>query len=64
MVRYAARRGVKTTGITLSTEQAAWAQKAIAEEGLTGLAEVQHGDYREIREAQFDAVSSIGGGAG
>jgi cyclopropane-fatty-acyl-phospholipid synthase len=60
MVRYAARRGVRTTGITLSAEQAAWAQKAIAEEGLTGLAEVRHGDYREIPEAQFDAVSSIG----
>jgi cyclopropane-fatty-acyl-phospholipid synthase len=60
MVRYAARRGVRATGITLSTEQAAWAQKAIAEEGLTGLAEVRHGDYREIRETQFDAVSSIG----
>ena len=60
MVRYAARRGVKTTGITLSGEQAAWAQKAIAEEGLTELAEVRHGDYREIKETQFDAVSSIG----
>jgi cyclopropane-fatty-acyl-phospholipid synthase len=60
MVRYAARRGVKTTGITLSAEQAAWAQKAIAEEGLTELAEVRHGDYREIKETQFDAVSSIG----
>ena len=60
MVRYAARRGVRATGITLSTAQAAWAQKAIADEGLTGLAEVRHGDYREIRETQFDAVSSIG----
>jgi hypothetical protein len=49
MVGYAARRGVRTTGITLSAEQAAWAQKAIAEEGLTELAEVRHGDYREIR---------------
>jgi cyclopropane-fatty-acyl-phospholipid synthase len=60
MVRYAARRGVRTIGITLSAEQAAWAQKAIAEEGLTELAEVRHGDYREIAETQFDAVSSIG----
>jgi cyclopropane-fatty-acyl-phospholipid synthase len=60
MVRYAARQGVKSTGITLSAEQAAWAQKAIAEEGLSGLAEVRHGDYREIAETQFDAVSSIG----
>ena len=60
MVRYAARRGVSTTGITLSAEQAAWAQQAIAAEGLSELAEVRHGDYREIRETQFDAVSSIG----
>ncbi|MDN5804830.1 MAG: class I SAM-dependent methyltransferase, partial [Microlunatus sp.] len=60
MVRYAARRGVKSIGITLSAEQAAWAQRAIAEEGLTDLAEVRHGDYREIAETDFDAVSSIG----
>ncbi|MFL6027635.1 MAG: class I SAM-dependent methyltransferase [Friedmanniella sp.] len=60
MVRHAARRGVRTTGITLSAEQASWAQKAIAEEGLSELAEVRHGDYREIRETDFDAVSSIG----
>ena len=34
MVRYAARRGVRAIGITLSAEQAAWAQRAIADEGL------------------------------
>jgi cyclopropane-fatty-acyl-phospholipid synthase len=33
MVRYAARRGVRTTGITLSAAQAAWAQQAIARKG-------------------------------
>ena len=33
---------------------------AIAAEGLSDLAEVRHGDYREIRESEFDAVSSIG----
>jgi cyclopropane-fatty-acyl-phospholipid synthase len=60
MVRYAARRGVRATGITLSGEQAAWAQRAIAEEGLSDLAEVRHGDYRDITESEFDAVSSIG----
>ena len=61
MVRHAVREyGVSALGVTLSREQAAWAQQAIAEEGLTELAEVRHGDYREIREAQFDAVSSIG----
>ncbi|TFC00333.1 MULTISPECIES: class I SAM-dependent methyltransferase [unclassified Cryobacterium] len=60
MVRYAARRGVRATGVTLSEQQAGWAQRAIAEEGLAGLAEVRFGDYRDIAETGFDAVSSIG----
>jgi len=60
MVRYAARRGVTATGVTLSQQQTAWAQRAIAEEGLSGLAEVRFGDYRDIAETGFDAVSSIG----
>ena len=47
-------------GVTLSREQATWAQKAIAEDGLGDLAEVRHSDYRDVRESQFDAVSSIG----
>nr|WP_244285310.1 class I SAM-dependent methyltransferase [Cryobacterium shii] len=60
MVRYAARRGVEATGVTLSEQQTAWVQRAIAAEGLTGLAEVRFGDYRDIQETGFDAVSSIG----
>jgi cyclopropane-fatty-acyl-phospholipid synthase len=60
MVRYAARRGVRAIGATLSAEQAAWARKAIEAEGLGGLAEVRHSDYRDVREIGFDAVSSIG----
>jgi cyclopropane-fatty-acyl-phospholipid synthase len=60
MVRYAARNGVRAIGVTLSAEQAAWGQKAIADEGLTDLAELRHGDYRDIDEAEFDAVSSLG----
>ncbi|ORI23592.1 class I SAM-dependent methyltransferase [Rhodococcus sp. 1168] len=60
MVRYAARRGVKVIGATLSREQAEWAQKAIADEGLSELAEVRFSDYRDIAETGFDAVSSIG----
>ncbi|EME17650.1 class I SAM-dependent methyltransferase [Rhodococcus triatomae] len=60
MVRYAARRGVKVIGATLSAEQAEWAQKAIADEGLSELAEVRYSDYRDIHETGFDAVSSIG----
>lgn len=60
MVRYAARQGVQALGVTLSRQQAEWANKRIAEEGLTGLAEVRHGDYRSVTEGGFDAVSSIG----
>jgi cyclopropane-fatty-acyl-phospholipid synthase len=60
MVRYAARRGVRAIGATLSAEQAAWAQKAIADEGLSELAEVRYSDYRDVPETGFDAVSSIG----
>ncbi|MGF7122993.1 class I SAM-dependent methyltransferase [Rhodococcus sp. AG1013] len=60
MVRYAARRGVKVIGATLSREQAEWAQKAIVEEGLSELAEVRFSDYRDVHETGFDAISSIG----
>lgn len=60
MVRHAARRGVRALGVTLSREQAMWGQKAIAEEGLADLAEIRHGDYRDVAESGFDAVSSIG----
>ncbi|MFN8090226.1 MAG: class I SAM-dependent methyltransferase [Mycobacterium sp.] len=60
MVRYAARHGVKAIGVTLSREQATWAQKAIVDEDLTEFAEVRHSDYRDVRESGFDAVSSIG----
>jgi cyclopropane-fatty-acyl-phospholipid synthase len=60
MVRYAARHGVKAIGVTLSKEQAAWGQTMIAGEGLAGLAEVRHGDYRDVPQSGFDAVSSIG----
>jgi cyclopropane-fatty-acyl-phospholipid synthase len=61
MVRHAAREyGVKTLGVTLSAQQAAWGQQAIERAGLSGLAEIRHLDYRDVIETGFDAVSSIG----
>ena len=61
MVMHAAREyGVKALGVTLSAQQAAWAQVAIKERGLSDLAEVRHLDYRDVSETDFDAVSSIG----
>jgi cyclopropane-fatty-acyl-phospholipid synthase len=61
MVMHAAREyGVKALGVTLSEQQALWAQRAIKERGLSDLAEVRHLDYRDVIETGFDAVSSIG----
>jgi cyclopropane-fatty-acyl-phospholipid synthase len=61
MVMHAARHyGVRALGVTLSRKQAEWAQKKIAETGLSDLAEVRHLDYRDVAEGNFDAVSSIG----
>jgi cyclopropane-fatty-acyl-phospholipid synthase len=60
MVRYAAARGVRVLGVTLSAQQAQWARERIREEGLEDLAEVRHADYRSVTETGFDAVSSIG----
>jgi len=60
MVRHAARMGVKVLGVTLSKNQAEWAQEAIRREGLEEFAEVRHSDYRDVPETEFDAVSSIG----
>ncbi len=61
MVMHAAREyGVRALGVTLSEQQALWAQRAIKEAGLEDLAEVRHLDYREVTETDFDAISSIG----
>jgi cyclopropane-fatty-acyl-phospholipid synthase len=61
MVLYAAKRyGVRAVGVTLSSEQAMYARKRIAEEGLTDRIEIRVQDYRKIADGPFDAISSIG----
>src|SRR4051794_33442416 len=61
MVRHAVKEyGVTALGVTLSAEQAAWAQEKIKDERLADRAEVRHLDYRDVAETGFDAVSSIG----
>jgi cyclopropane-fatty-acyl-phospholipid synthase len=61
MVLHAAQHyGVRALGVTLSRRQAEWGQKAIAEAGLSEIAEIRHLDYRDVPEDQFDAISSIG----
>lgn len=61
MVRHAVRNyGVTAIGVTLSKEQAEYGQQMLEREGLTENAEIRYGDYRDITEGGFDAVSSIG----
>jgi len=47
-------------GITLSKEQAVYAQNRVKELGLTDKIEIRLQDYRTIKDEKFDAVSSIG----
>ncbi len=55
---HAARQGYRVTGVTLSTEQLAWAQKRIVDAGLDDLVDLRLQDYRHIEE-QFDHIVSI-----
>src|SRR5262249_5906844 len=52
--------GVHVTGITLSAEQAAYARKRVADEGLAGRVEIRVQDYRDVADGPYDAISSIG----
>ncbi|MFK0169371.1 class I SAM-dependent methyltransferase [Streptomyces sp. NPDC090306] len=61
MAIHAAREhGVSVVGITLSQEQAAYARKRVAEEGLTDRVEIRVQDYRDVADGPYDAISSIG----
>ncbi|MFB9516220.1 SAM-dependent methyltransferase [Streptomyces purpureus] len=52
--------GAEVVGVTLSREQAAYARKRIAEEGLADRIEIRVQDYRDVKDGPFDAISSIG----
>jgi cyclopropane-fatty-acyl-phospholipid synthase len=54
----AAKRGVSVVGLTLSTEQKAWAERKIAEAGLSDRIEIRLQDYRDTADT-FDAVASV-----
>ena len=61
MVRHAVLHyGVTAIGVTLSKEQASWGAERLAREGLDDRGDIRHGDYRDVAEGGFDAVSSIG----
>ncbi|AIR98799.1 SAM-dependent methyltransferase [Streptomyces glaucescens] len=61
MAVHAAREhGVNVVGITLSQEQAAYARKRVADEGLADRVEIRVQDYRDVVDGPYDAISSIG----
>jgi cyclopropane-fatty-acyl-phospholipid synthase len=51
--------GAQVTGVTLSTEQLAWAQQRMQALGAGPQADLRLQDYRDIQDAPFDAVCSI-----
>ncbi|MDX2544349.1 class I SAM-dependent methyltransferase [Streptomyces sp. WI04-05B] len=59
-VHAAREHGVQVVGVTLSQEQAAYARKRVADEGLTDRVEIRVQDYRDVTDGPFDAVSSVG----
>jgi cyclopropane-fatty-acyl-phospholipid synthase len=50
--------GVHVTGLTLSSEQKAWADARMQKAGLFDRVSIELCDYREV-EGQFDAVASV-----
>lgn len=59
-IQAAREHGVSVVGITLSHEQAAYARKRVAGEGLTDRIEIRVQDYRDVSDGPYDAIASIG----
>jgi cyclopropane-fatty-acyl-phospholipid synthase len=51
--------GASVTGVTLSTEQLAFAQQRMDKLGMQDRADLRLQDYRDIADAPFDAICSI-----
>ncbi|HEU4460419.1 MAG TPA: cyclopropane-fatty-acyl-phospholipid synthase family protein [Methylibium sp.] len=51
--------GARVTGLTLSSEQLAYAQQRLEDAGLADRAQLRFQDYRDIADAPFDAIVSI-----
>jgi cyclopropane-fatty-acyl-phospholipid synthase len=61
LVLYAAQNyGVKAAGVTLSRQQAEWAQERIREAGLQDRCRVEYRDYREVDESKsYDKLAAV-----
>ena len=55
----AARDGIDVVGLTLSTEQLAWANARLQHAGVARHADLRLQDYRDVPDGPFDAIVSI-----
>ena len=51
--------GAHVTGVTLSTEQLAFARERMQRQGLAPMTDLRLQDYRDIDDGPFDAIASI-----
>jgi cyclopropane-fatty-acyl-phospholipid synthase len=59
-IHAAREHGVQVVGITLSEQQAQRARERVTDAGLSEQIEIRVQDYRELPQASFDAIASIG----
>ncbi len=52
--------GVNVVGVTLSDNQAAYAQEKVARLGLSGKVQIDMTDYRQLDKESFDKIVSVG----
>jgi cyclopropane-fatty-acyl-phospholipid synthase len=56
----ASHHDVDVVGVTISTEQAAYARRRVEEAGLGDRVEIRVQDYREVADGPYDVISSVG----
>ena len=60
VIHAATEHDVDAVGVTISTEQAAYARQRVEELGLGDRVEIRVQDYREVDDGPYEAISSIG----
>ena len=60
VIHAAARYGVRAVGVTLSEPQAQLARERVVTAGVQDRVEIRVQDYREIPDAPFDKIASVG----
>ena len=60
LIHAAQRHGVHAVGVTLSRPQAELARARVEELGLADRIEIRFGDFRDVDDGPYDAISSIG----